>query len=174
MVRFLAALVAGVLGGSPYADGWNTNIDWIRLNSIPEATKADEKAGKVRPVMAVVHAGWCHACAELKMQVSKNQNIEYMSKDFIMVNCPAGSEHEPKKDKWGTKFEPDGAYYPRIIFLTHKGNRLPVINPDKDEEDQHQYFYNHPDQVEQAMTNALAAFRKSDDYKATMAEKGEL
>mmetsp|Transcript_1307 Transcript_1307/g.2010 ORF Transcript_1307/g.2010 Transcript_1307/m.2010 type:complete len:83 (-) Transcript_1307:75-323(-) len=79
----------------------------------------------------------------------------------------AGDEMEPDPERWGNKFAPDGVYYPRIIFLTHKGNRMNVTN---NKEDQYKFWYDEPDGIAAAMDRAVEVFKAHEDNR----EKTEL
>ncbi|XP_020899281.1 uncharacterized protein LOC110237993 [Exaiptasia diaphana] len=113
----------------PVPQGFGTEITWVPLNDALSQAKNSEK-----PVMMILHRSWCQHSQALKSKIAESQEIAKLSKDFVMVNLE--DDEIPEK-----KYDIDGSYVPRIIFLDNKGEvQKNVTNPNTPVEDA-AYFY---------------------------------
>ncbi|XP_053615500.1 thioredoxin domain-containing protein 12-like [Plodia interpunctella] len=105
-----------------------------------------------KPVMLIIHKSWCSACKRLKPKFANSEEIQTLSKHFVMVNLV--DDEEPKANG----FSPDGAYIPRILFISPNGN---VDHDIYNEEgsNQHKYFYSKPDQIVKSMKKVLQKYK---------------
>ena len=127
-------------------NGLGADISWTAWS---QATEAAQQSGK--PLMVVLHKPWCPACKNLKSWFSTSQQIEELSRNFVMVNVPT-DEFDPKE------LDVDGGYVPRILFLDPEGKVLedvhnPGGNPD------YKYFYYDESSVLQSMKSVAEDFQ---------------
>jgi len=136
VLMVFAVVAVAKCEGNELARGWGDGIEWV---SYQDALKLGEESKK--PIMVVLHKTWCGACKRLKPTFAEDKDIERLSKNFIMVN--AEDDEEPHTN---IKFAIDGAYIPRIFFLSPDGKVLTDVynrggNP------QYKYFYGHASTV---------------------------
>ena len=99
--------------------------------------------------MVILHKSSCPACRSFKPVFANSQEIHEMSVNFVMVNAQFGQE--PSADE---KFNVDGKYVPRIIFLDSQSNVLKdVINSHGNPK--YKYFHQTAQSVIYAMKLAL-------------------
>ena len=107
--------------------GYGDKIAWRGLE---EGFK--EAAALGRPMMLVVHAGWCPRCKELKQRFFDPTVVE-TSDQLIMVNLDQDATPE------ALRHGPDGQYIPRILFFDAQGRLDPDLsNPGRSK---FKYFY---------------------------------
>jgi len=123
------------------AHGYGDKIAWRGLE---EGFK--EAAALGRPMMLVVHAGWCPRCKELKQRFFDPAIVE-ASDQLIMVNLD--QDETPEALRHG----PDGQYIPRVLFFDAKGQLdADLSNPSRGK---FKYFYTPKDDLAAIMQQAL-------------------
>ncbi|HEY0136279.1 MAG TPA: thioredoxin family protein [Nannocystis sp.] len=123
------------------AHGYGDKIAWRGLD---EGFK--EAAALGRPLMLVVHAGWCPRCKELRPRFF-DPAIAQASEQFVMVNVD--QDETPEALRHG----PDGKYIPRILFFDAQGKLDPELaNPTRSK---FKYFYTAHDDLAAMMQRAL-------------------
>lgn len=121
--------------------GYGDQIAWRGLE---EGFK--EAAALGRPMMLVVHAGWCPRCKELKQRFFDPAIVE-TSDQLIMVNLD--QDETPEALRHG----PDGQYIPRILFFDAQGHLdADLSNPGRSK---YKYFYTPKDDLGAIMQQAL-------------------
>ena len=126
------------------SNGLGDNIEW---KTWVEAKSVAKETGK--PLMVILHKSWCPACKSLKPKIAASKYIEKLSSKFVMVNAKEGEQpmEEPK-------FNIDGQYIPRIIFLDSNENVLAnVINEDGNP--QYKYYHMNAESVINSMKKVL-------------------
>ncbi|KAG0719464.1 Thioredoxin domain-containing protein 12 [Chionoecetes opilio] len=131
-VKVLARMDAGL--GEGYE--WHT---------LEEGLQLAQKTGK--PLMLIIHKSWCGACKVFKPKFAASAAALELSKDFVMVNTI--DSEEPKE----SKYEPDGGYIPRILFLDSKGEVQSEIY-NKNGNPQYKFFYYDDTSVVESMRQA--------------------
>ena len=134
-------------------NGLGEGIEW---KTWTEGKSIAKETG--RPLMVVLHKSWCPACKSLKPKFAASQPIEKLSSQFVMVNAKEGEK--PIDD---SKFNIDGQYIPRIIFLDSNENVLAdVINEDGNP--QYKYYHMNAESIVQSMKKVikLSAVTKKD------------
>lgn len=123
------------------ANGYGDQIAWRGLDEgLAEAAKLG------RPLMLVVHAGWCPRCRELKQRFF-DPTIAQASERLVMVNLD--QDQSPEALRHG----PDGQYIPRVLFFDPQGRLDPALqNPGRDK---FKYFYTPQDDLVAIMQQAL-------------------
>ncbi|GBP59454.1 Thioredoxin domain-containing protein 12 [Eumeta japonica] len=105
-----------------------------------------------KPVMVIIHKSWCPACKKLKPKFAESQEIQSLSKHFVMVNVI--DDQEPSS----RDYSPDGNYIPRILFVSPNGYvDLTIYNEDGTL--QYKYFYSRPEQIAKSMRKAIEKYR---------------
>ncbi len=123
------------------AHGYGDKIAWRGLD---EGFK--EAAALGRPLMLVVHAGWCPRCKELSRRFF-DPAVAHKSDQLVMVNVD--QDDTPEALRHG----PDGQYIPRILFFDAQGHLdADLSNPGRKK---YKYFYSQQDDVVGAMQRAL-------------------
>lgn len=110
--------------------GFGDNIKWTSLN---ESLKAAEKSHK--PIMMIFHRTWCQFSQVLKEEFAVSLEIEGISKHFIMVNVEDDGIPDDQK------YNLDGTYVPRILFLDSSGSVDETIMNENRREKKSKYFY---------------------------------
>ena len=126
------------------SNGLGDNIEW---RSWTEGKSIAKETGK--PLMVVLHKSWCPACKSLKPKFAASKSIEKLSSQFVMVNAKEGEQpmDEPR-------FNIDGQYIPRIIFLDSNENVLAdVINEDGNP--QYKYYHMNAESIVQSMKKVI-------------------
>ncbi|XP_059162526.1 thioredoxin domain-containing protein 12-like isoform X2 [Physella acuta] len=137
---FAASTLLGSLAAA--AETWGKNIHWVSLREAQRMSKEEKK-----PTMVVITKTWCRACKALRPKFASNQDIEKFSSNFIMVNLE--DDDEPKS----VDFRPDGAYYPRILFLDPNGKVMQHISYSKS--GGYKYYYPDPSSIVSNMKEVL-------------------
>ncbi len=123
------------------AHGYGDKIAWRGLD---EGFK--EAAALGRPMMMLIHAGWCPRCKELKQRFFDPAIVE-ASDQLIMVNLD--QDQTPEALRHG----PDGQYIPRILFFDAQGRiDADLSNPARGK---FKYFYTPKDDLGAIMQQAL-------------------
>lgn len=168
----LVALAAAGVAAEDSGDEWVSNVpgDGVEWMSFANATS---EVGE-KPILALVHRGYCGACKSLKATFEKDE-AEYarfaaLSRSFTMVSvsdADAGgraktrsqvlfkipaSARVPHEDK---RLQPGGAdYVPRVIFLSADGTPHPELT-NSDGNKNYPYYYTHVGQIADAMEATL-------------------
>lgn len=123
------------------ANGYGDQIAWRGLDEgLAEAARLG------RPLMLVVHAGWCPRCRELKQRFF-DPTLAQASERLVMVNLD--QDQSPEALRHG----PDGQYIPRILFFDPQGRLDPELqNPGRGK---YKYFYTPQDDLVAIMQQAL-------------------
>jgi len=138
--NFVQAGTKGAVG-----NGFGENIEWW---SLEDGLSQSKNLGK--PLMLIIHKSWCGACKALKPKFAASQDIQELSKEFVMVNVM--DDEEPTDEK----YVPDGGYIPRILFLNSDGDVQPhLINSGGNPK--YKYYYPDPNGVLVSMKKALKA-----------------
>eukprot|EP01126_Amoeba_proteus_P024082 TRINITY_DN2420_c0_g2_i1.p1 TRINITY_DN2420_c0_g2~~TRINITY_DN2420_c0_g2_i1.p1 ORF type:complete len:108 (-),score=9.42 TRINITY_DN2420_c0_g2_i1:173-496(-) len=88
----------------------------------------------------------CGACKTLKSQIYSHPIFLELTKSFIMVNVEDAHE-EP-----GGNWQPDGAYVPRVFFITPEGE----VDYSIQSNSRFKYYFSSPWQLIEAMKRFLA------------------
>nr|CAD7197271.1 unnamed protein product [Timema douglasi]CAD7405481.1 unnamed protein product [Timema poppensis] len=123
--------------------GFGNHIYWLTLDNGLQIAQNDDK-----PLMLLIHKTWCGACKALKPQFAASEEIEKLSKHFVMVNTQ--DDEEPK----GSMFAPDGGYIPRILFLDPNGVVMDEYYNEEGNPD-YKYFYSDSKSVVSSMKRVL-------------------
>eukprot|EP01121_Diplochlamys_sp_Union-15-3_P015820 TRINITY_DN5289_c0_g1_i1.p1 TRINITY_DN5289_c0_g1~~TRINITY_DN5289_c0_g1_i1.p1 ORF type:complete len:171 (-),score=25.04 TRINITY_DN5289_c0_g1_i1:73-585(-) len=123
--------------------GLNPNVNWLTYQ---EATEKAKENGK--HTMVLFTKPWCGACKTLKKALVQSKKFEEACQQFNVVNVEEDSEN-PKDNK----FSPDGAYIPRVFFVSSDG----VVETDiynQRGSDKHKYYYSNDVDLVQRMKGA--------------------
>nr|XP_039265276.1 thioredoxin domain-containing protein 12-like [Styela clava] len=126
------------------ARGFGDHINWKTYEE-GMAEALDEN----KPILLLIHQEQCPACHDFAPKFAADENIAECSKYFVMINCK--DEEEP------SGYTPDGKYYPRIIFLSPKGDIILGIRNDMAKEN-YLYYYFTPDAVVRSMVRVVKLF----------------
>ncbi|CAL4086332.1 unnamed protein product, partial [Meganyctiphanes norvegica] len=151
----LATVTTLLLGCSVFcakASGPDNGMgEFYEWHSLEDGLTLSSETGK--PVMLIIHKSWCGACKALKPQFSQSDKILELSKHFVMVNTV--DDEEPND----TKYQPDGGYIPRILFLDSDGDvKEELINENGNEK--YKYYYWNAETVVKSMKKAVKVFTK--------------
>ncbi|XP_050719235.1 thioredoxin domain-containing protein 12-like [Eriocheir sinensis] len=125
----LTLLRQRTLASEDAGHGLGEQYEW---HTLEEGLEISRETGK--PLMFIIHKSWCGACRAFKPKFAASAAALELSQHFVMVN--AVDDEEPKD----TKYEPDGGYIPRILFLDSKGDvRQEIYN--KKGKPQYKFFY---------------------------------
>ncbi|XP_046849923.1 uncharacterized protein LOC124443513 [Xenia sp. Carnegie-2017] len=122
--------------GEILSNGFGSSIDW---KSLDETVMRISK----KPKMLIIHKSWCKACVGLKEQFLSSDEIEELSREFVMINT--NDEIASQKEE----YDIDGKYVPRIFFYGKNGKFLRNIMNEKREK--YQYFYSKAEDVIESM-----------------------
>lgn len=120
---------------------WETNLD----------AGLDKIKSSQRPGMIVCHKSWCEACRKLKPKFSTSREIETLSCGFVLISLM--DDDLPK----AKKFQPDGDYVPRILFVNPQGTVMVEIINEEGSSD-YKYFYGEPSSIARSMKKVLAMY----------------
>ncbi|CAL1532157.1 unnamed protein product [Lymnaea stagnalis] len=158
MAPFFMFATSSILGTvAAAAESWGRNIRWVSLKEGQKLAREQKK-----PAMVVITKTWCRACKALRPQFASNKEIEKMSNDFIMINLE--DDDEPK----GIDLQPDGTYYPRVVFLDHNGSVMRNVMYKKT--GGYKYYYPHATAIAHNMKEVLKVSSKQ--RKAPLSPKG--
>lgn len=129
------------------ANGFGDRIAWRGLD---EGFREAASAG--RPILLLVHAGWCPRCKELRPSFFDPALAE-LSDKFVMINVDQDAEPA------SLKFAPDGSYIPRVVFFDPQGKLdAELLNPGRP---RFKYFYTRHDDLVGTMRRALERHGKT-------------
>lgn len=112
--------------------------------------RAEGPIAPPRPLLLLFHKAQCPACKVLERSVSNSMAMEVLSEHFVMVRV--GEEEDPGE----TAFEPQGAYFPRVIFAAPNGTALTdAIRMEPPLEEGHDHFFADADMIAEAMKRTL-------------------
>uniref|UniRef100_A0A915D1A7 Uncharacterized protein n=1 Tax=Ditylenchus dipsaci TaxID=166011 RepID=A0A915D1A7_9BILA len=97
-------------------------------------------------------------------QPNARKAFKRLSENFVMVNT-ADAENAFKY-----KYQPDGQYIPRILFLNKNGHPLLQIKQKREEYKNFAYYYSSPDDIFNSMREVLALRRKTVTMKKSFRE----
>ena len=124
--------------------GFGGKIEWTSFNdSVKLATEIN------KPIMLIFHRSWCQFTRDLKEEFAISQDLAEISKHFVMVNV---EDDEIPNDK---KFDLDGSYVPKILFLDSQGNVDQEVMNENRRGKKSKYFYQHGIDVVASMKKAL-------------------
>ncbi len=132
------------------ADGEGDSDDWNNANIAWESEwdVALERASKEdKPILLLIHKHWCSACQTLRPKLSGSKAFEDASKDVVMIKVTSDIDDS-------IKFQPDGGYFPRILFYSSDGNLLSDVKTNRP---QYLYFHSGPDTVVSSIAAAIEA-----------------
>ncbi|KAK0042097.1 thioredoxin domain-containing protein 12-like isoform X2, partial [Biomphalaria pfeifferi] len=139
---FAASTVFGTVAAA--AESWGKNIKWVTMKEAQKLAKEQNK-----PTMILVTKTWCRACKALRPKFASNPEIEKMSSEFIMVNM------EDEDEVKNPDLQPDGTYFPRILFLDQHGHLIKNIMYKKS--GAYKYYYPDPKSIVDSMNEVLRA-----------------
>ena len=58
---------------------------------------------------------------------------------------------EDDEEPWEEKYQPDGKYIPRLLFITPEGELIPEIQNELKEFENYKYYYANPGHIMDAM-----------------------
>ncbi|KAK3233643.1 hypothetical protein CYMTET_56070 [Cymbomonas tetramitiformis] len=130
----------------------SSKVDWKSKVSDLEGI---DFTTNTKPIMVLITKSWCGACKRLKAEfLSGNgeaDEIYEYSQKFHMMSFV--DDQEPKGEQWTE----DGAYVPRLFFLSPQGDVMhSIINSQGNPK--YKYFYMHLTQVKASMRKALRMF----------------
>ncbi|KAJ7378801.1 Thioredoxin domain-containing protein 12 [Desmophyllum pertusum] len=124
--------------------GFGAHLKWLKLDNALEEAKTSNK-----PIMMVLHKSWCQISQNLKPKIAESKEIAELSKHFLMVNL---EDDEIPKDG---KYDADGSYVPRIVFLDSDGNLKKEIDNENTDLDKTKYFYKTPEEIVKSMKKLI-------------------
>ncbi|XP_055885939.1 thioredoxin domain-containing protein 12-like isoform X2 [Biomphalaria glabrata] len=139
---FAASTVFGTVAAA--AESWGKNIKWVTMKEAQKLAKEQNK-----PTMILVTKTWCRACKALRPKFASHPEIEKMSSEFIMVNM------EDEDEVKNPDLQPDGTYFPRILFLDQHGHLMKNIMYKKS--GAYKYYYPDPKSIVDSMNEVLRA-----------------
>uniref|UniRef100_A0A0P4WF03 Thioredoxin domain-containing protein 12 n=1 Tax=Scylla olivacea TaxID=85551 RepID=A0A0P4WF03_SCYOL len=142
MVAFLSVFVQKAWTAGGAGNGLGELYEW---HTLEEGLQISQKTGK--PLMLIIHKSWCGACKAFKPKFAESAAALELSKHFVMVNTM--DKEEPKE----SKYEPDGGYIPRILFIDSKGDVRPEIY-NKNGNPEYKFFYHDDKSVVESMKQA--------------------
>lgn len=124
--------------------GFGAHLKWMKLDYALKKAKESNK-----PIMMVLHKSWCQISQNLKPKVNESKEIAELSKNFIMVNL---EDDEIPKDG---RYDLDGSYVPRIVFLDSDGKLKKDIDNEDTDLDKTKFFYKTPEEIVKSMKKLL-------------------
>ncbi|XP_073239584.1 uncharacterized protein [Porites lutea] len=124
--------------------GFGSHLKWQKLDHALKEAKQSNK-----PIMMVLHRSWCQLSQKLKPKIAESKKIEELSKNFILVNL---EDDEIPKDG---RYDVDGSYVPRIVFLDSDGNLKKEIDNEDTDLDKTKFFYKTPEEIVKSMKKLL-------------------
>lgn len=120
--------------------GFGANFKWMKLDHALKEAKQSNK-----PIMMVLHRSWCQISQGLKPKIAESKEINELSKNFVMVNL---EDDEIPKDG---RYDVDGSYVPRIVFLDSEGNLKKEIDNENTDLDKTKFFYKSSEEIVKSM-----------------------
>jgi len=125
--------------------GFGKTINWM---SYTEGLQEAKKSHK--PSMLVFYNDYCMFCTVMRQQFRESAEIAEKSKKFAMILV--GEEEAAKLDK---KFDVDGLYTPRIMFMDPDQNLRADVNNTETFYDQTMFYYGTAEEILAGMDLAL-------------------
>ena len=149
LVTFVVSQI--VVSKSAESNGLGDHIDWQTWSKGLSLAKVNQK-----PLMVILHKSWCPACKSLKPKFEGSKTIEKLSARFVMINAKEGEE--PIEDP---KFNIDGGYIPRVIFLDSESNVLAdIINESGNP--QYKYYHMNAESIIKSMQKVLQLVKRDE------------
>ena len=128
----LAGLVLCGFHQSVAGGDWNdAQVKWHPYEDGLKAATKDKK-----PVCLIVFTEWCPHCKNYS-GVFHDPKVVERAKSFVMIRIDQDKDKDVSK-----KYQPDGGYIPRTVFLKSDGTLEPSIHAPRPS---YQYFYNETD-----------------------------
>lgn len=137
--------------------GLGKEINWMKLEDAYAEAKKSWK-----PIFLFIHKSWCSACQAFKPKFAASEKIKEVSKELVMVNV------EDEFDNTQKKFDIDGAYFPRILFMDPLGNVMEKVTNAGTVYKESKFYYWEPQSVVRSMDKAI------DKVKSMTRPKDEL
>lgn len=120
------------IAGEPSRDGWNTaQIAWLPYEAGLARARAEN-----RPIVLVMHAGWCGHCRTYS-HVFEDPRIVERARSLVMVRIDTDAEPDIAR-----RYQIDGGYVPRTFFLAPDGTVRAEIDARRP---QYRYFFDESD-----------------------------
>lgn len=124
--------------------GFGAHLKWMKLDHVLKEAKVSKK-----PIMMVLHKSWCQISQDLKPKIAESKEIAELSKNFLLVNL---EDDEIPKDG---KYDADGSYVPRIVFLDSDGKLKKEIDNEDTSLDKTKYFYKTAEEIIKSMKKLI-------------------
>jgi hypothetical protein len=138
----------------PFSRDWGNYYTWYDCSTgRQELTKKSIELNK--PILWILwweNAQGCYACHHLQSDFAMDNEVQRLSKNFLLVNC-RGNEIPEDKD-----FLLDGEYAPKIIFTDVVGNVRPEIY-NKHGKHKYKYYYVDAGMLQPSMHEAAKLLR---------------
>eukprot|EP00794_Sanderia_malayensis_P005502 gene5502-6187_t len=126
------------------------STSWFTLeDGLKEAKKSH------RAAMVIFFNSWCSFSKELITIMKDSSDLQKLSEHFVMIGA------EDDKASTNAKYDLDGTYTPRIIFLDNNGNVRSDINNTETEYPSMLFYYKTAEQVKKAMETAKESINVS-------------
>ncbi|KJE88525.1 thioredoxin domain-containing protein [Capsaspora owczarzaki ATCC 30864] len=138
--------------GSSWARGWGDNIKWYRLR---EGMRHARQTG--RPAMVVIHKTASENTRRLAPQFAASEAARDLSNEFVMINVH--DAEEPHEGELALQLSPDGAYFPRVLFIDPSGKVRDDIHNTFGHERVYNHYYGTLDELLAGMRDAIERFK---------------
>jgi len=130
----------------------NAEVQWNTLEYAVSTAK-----DKQVPIMFVMTKGTCKPCTKLYAELDKSLEFAELGKNFILAKANDDLPTDPK-------FDLDGKYVPKIVFLNHFGQLYKeVVNADAKSE-RAKYFYSKVEHVLKSMNKTMELFNLDNGF----------
>ena len=127
--------VAALLTVSRTAPAHDWNDAAIKWQTFDEGVALAQKEKK--PICLVVFTEWCPHCKNYAAAVFHEAKVVEQAKQFVMIHVD-----KDQNAAVSAKYQPDGGYIPRTMFLKPDGTLDPDIKAPRDK---YLYFYDEKD-----------------------------